>query len=136
MLSSIINVREASMDPRSSVVGIELIGDLKHCDKSLLSTVKAAGFLEFLLGTIDKYGLTEVDNAKHDFDKGFTAIIALAESHVAVHTWPDEGYVSVNVHVCNYSRDNTSSAESLYRELCEHFKAEKVDTHRIIRTMA
>ena len=31
----------------------------------------------------------------------------LAESHLAIHTWPEMGSVTVDVYVCNFTTDNT-----------------------------
>lgn len=114
---------------------MEIIGDLQECNRELLGTLKAAAFKVFLSSLIRQYQLTEVGYAEHDFDKGFTAVIALAESHVAVHTWPDEGYVSVSVHICNYSRDNSQNAEGVFQGLCEYFGASKVVATRVNRRM-
>ncbi len=121
--------------PHSESIGIEIIGDLQDCSRELLGSLKAAKFKTFLTSLTQKYELTEVGYAEHDFDKGFTAVIALAESHVAVHTWPDEGYVSVSVHVCNYSRDNSKSAEGVFQGLCEYFGSNKVVATRVTRHM-
>ena len=41
----------------------------------------------------------------------------LAESHLAIHTWPEMGSVTVDVYVCNYTTDNTAKAQSLFRAL-------------------
>ncbi len=121
--------------PHPESIGVEIIGDLQVCNRELLGGLKAAEFKIFLTSLIQMHQLTEVGYAEHDFDKGFTAIIALAESHVAVHTWPDEGYVSVSVHVCNYSRDNSKNAESVFQGLCEYFGAQNVVATRVTRRM-
>jgi len=120
----------------SSFSGLEIIGDLKFCDQFKLSSVKSGEFKEYLLSLISKYQLTSVGFVGHDFDKGFTAIVALAESHIAIHTWPDQRYVSVDIHVCNYSRDNSQNAERLFNELCTYFSAERIEKHTTNRSMA
>jgi len=48
-------------------------------------------------------GLTPVDGVFHRFPLpgGVTGVVLLAESHVAVHTWPERGAVTLDVYVCN-----------------------------------
>ncbi len=41
----------------------------------------------------------------------------LAESHIAIHTWPESGFVTVDVYVCNFTTDNTAKAEHVFRDL-------------------
>lgn len=32
--------------------------------------------------------------------QGLTAVVLLAESHISVHTWPEYGYVAVDIYTC------------------------------------
>ena len=34
-------------------------------------------------------------------------MVLLAESHLAIHTWPETGNVTIDVYVCNFSSDNS-----------------------------
>jgi len=46
-------------------------------------------------------GATVVDSCFHRFEpQGVTGVLILAESHVAVHTWPEIGYAAVDVFTC------------------------------------
>lgn len=47
-------------------------------------------------------GAKKIQTVVHSFgeDQGFTAFIMLAESHVAIHTWPEREYVSLDVYMC------------------------------------
>ncbi len=33
---------------------------------------------------------------------GLTLVWVLAESHLVLHLWPEEGYATVDLHVCDY----------------------------------
>jgi len=44
---------------------------------------------------------------------GITGVVLLAESHLAVHTWPELGAVTLDVYVCNLGGDNSAAAETL-----------------------
>ena len=46
-----------------------------------------------------------------------TGTVLLAESHLAIHTWPEAGFVTVDVYVCNYTTDNTAKAERVFKAL-------------------
>ena len=63
-------------------------------------------------------GLTIVGERFHQFEpQGVTGAVILAESHLAIHTWPEMGSVTVDVYVCNYTTDNTAKAQALFRAL-------------------
>lgn len=64
---------------------------------------------------------------------GFSYVVVLLESHVAVHTWPEYGAAQVTIHVCNYSRDNTGPARRLERLIRGVFAPESVDYDEMIR---
>lgn len=38
--------------------------------------------------------------AQHFTPQGVTAVALLAESHISVHTWPDQGYAAADVFTC------------------------------------
>ena len=57
-------------------------------------------------------GLTVVGDCFYQFEpQGVTGTVLLAESHIAIHTWPEAGFVTVDVYVCNLQTDNTAKAE-------------------------
>ena len=51
--------------------------------------------------------------------------VVLAESHLAVHTWPELDAVTLDLYVCNHSRDNRAAAESAYCALATAFQAKR-----------
>ncbi len=115
-------------------VGLEIVADLKNCPIELLTTMKAKDCMPALSALIQRHGLTELGKFTHDFDIGFTGIIALAESHIAVHTWPNEQYVSLNIHVCNYTQDNSARARSLFNDIQSIFQPDQVAYQEIQRS--
>lgn len=45
---------------------------------------------------------TILNTASHKFDpQGVTAILMLAESHISIHSWPEEGKAAVDVYTCS-----------------------------------
>ena len=58
-------------------------------------------------------GLTVVGESFYQFEpQGVTGTVLLAESHIAIHTWPEAGFVTVDVYVCNLTTDNTAKADN------------------------
>jgi spermidine synthase len=64
---------------------------------------------------------------------GVTGAALLAESHLALHTWPERSGVTLDVYVCNFSGDNSARAESLLHELIVAFAPREQSTNRILR---
>lgn len=94
--------------------------------------------LESFLVEIDKIlesaGVQNLGKAYHDFDgDGFTCAVILAESHVAVHTWPDIGVVTLDVYLCNFKQDNTDKAENIHIGICHYFDPAQVNSARLVR---
>jgi spermidine synthase len=63
----------------------------------------------------------------HQFgDDGFTGTLVLAESHIAIHTWPETSTVALDVFVCNHSRDNSDKAQQLFNDVLNLLKPKEV----------
>jgi len=119
--------------------GLHLTGDLFDCGCS-------AGFLTDLptlatlcrQATVDA-GLTVVDEKFHVFrdhqgePAGITGALLLAESHLAVHTWPERQGVTLDVYVCNFTGDNCTKAQQLFDTLLMAFRPRSQSVNRISR---
>jgi S-adenosylmethionine decarboxylase proenzyme len=46
---------------------------------------------------------------------GVTGVAIIAESHVAVHTWPEHGYAAVDIFTCNLEADVNAGIEALQK---------------------
>ena len=44
---------------------------------------------------------------------GVTGVAIIAESHVAVHTWPEYGYAAVDIFTCNLEADIQAGIEAM-----------------------
>jgi S-adenosylmethionine decarboxylase len=60
-------------------------------------------------------------------------VVLLAESHLAVHTWPELGAVTLDVYVCNFSGDNSAAPHSLLEALETAFAPARVERHELVR---
>jgi len=98
--------------------GIHLLGEWYGCpaDEPLLT--QADALRNLCRRVVDDSGLTIVGDSFFQFEpQGVTGTVLLAESHLAIHTWPEAGFVTVDVYVCNYTTDNTAKAERVFTAL-------------------
>ena len=119
--------------------GIHLTGDLFDCgcSASLFTDLQALSSL-CRKATLDA-GLTIVDEKYHVFPEwqgepgGITGAVLLAESHLAIHTWPERRGVTLDVYVCNFTGDNEGKARQLFDELMVAFRPQDKVVNRIVR---
>jgi S-adenosylmethionine decarboxylase len=64
---------------------------------------------------------------------GVTGVVLLAESHLAVHTWPELRAVTLDVFVCNVAGDNSHKARQLVDALVQRFDPERVQRQQLLR---
>jgi S-adenosylmethionine decarboxylase len=54
-----------------------------------------------MIGGIERANMTILNIFSHCFlPQGCTIVIALAESHVSCHTWPEQGCIAIDVYTC------------------------------------
>jgi spermidine synthase len=114
--------------------GLHLIGDLTgcRCDPQLL--LDGARFREKCIELVNDAGLTIMDVSFHQFPgSGYTGAVVLAESHLAIHTWPETGGLTLDVYVCNFSADNSAKARRVFEAIIEHFQPTDAARHEIER---
>jgi spermidine synthase len=119
--------------------GLHLTADLYGCgcDTSLL--IDADKLAELCRRAVGDARLTIVDEKFFTFPDyqgqpgGVTGAVLLAESHLALHTWPERGGVTLDVYVCNFSTDNSGKAEGLLDSLIVAFAPREQETNRILR---
>ena len=79
-------------------------------------------------------GLTTMDATFHQFEgSGFTGTVVLAESHLAIHTWPERQGLTLDVYVCNYSADNSAKARKLFDLIVAYFQPGEIARHEVER---
>ena len=117
--------------------GLHITADLHGCPDD--AHLRDAGRLgAACLAACADAGLEAVAQVFHQFGTaeepaGATGAVVLAESHVAVHTWPELGAVTLDIYVCNFSRDNEGRAEGVYRRLIELFRPQQVERQTLRR---
>jgi S-adenosylmethionine decarboxylase proenzyme len=122
-----------------SVKGLHIIADLYNCPKGGYLT-SAPLLRELCVNACQAVGLTVLGEHFYQFDPaagmqdgGSTGAVVLAESHLAIHTWPERDGATLDVYVCNYTADNGDKAEALYKMLLEALRPGDVMVERIWR---
>lgn len=64
---------------------------------------------------------------------GVTATVLLAESHLCVHTWPEQKAVTLDVYVCNFGGDHSAKAHVLMDLLVALFEPAHATRHALTR---
>jgi len=121
------------------VKGLHIIADLYNCQKGDL-LVSSENLRALCVKTCQETGLTVLGEHFYQFngadgtqEGGATGAVVLAESHLAIHTWPERDGATLDVYVCNYTADNTSKAEAVYAALINALKPADVLVERVIR---
>ncbi len=91
--------------PRPATWGKHLIIDAYGIDYKKLKNYR--GIRALLKGLPEKFNMRPLSDVitkkvKSDFypDWGISGIIMLYESHISLHTWPEEGYVAMDLYSC------------------------------------
>ena len=125
---------QAAPAPRHTT-GLHLIGDLYGCICDSRLMLDAAYLEEFCKARVAAADLTSVGSLFHSFGagQGVTGAVVLAESHLAIHTWPEDALVTLDVYVCNYRGDSSARAEALFGALQQAFAPADACVHRVWR---
>ncbi len=114
------------------MTGLHIIGEVKTVNNFALTDLPAVS--KAIEGFIDGAGLTRLGTIKHSFDGGgFTLLIALAESHLSVHTWPELNYLTLDVFACNELHDNSDKAREIFAKTVDLFGSTNVTKREIER---
>lgn len=119
--------------------GLHLTADLYQCrcDGAWLTDPQRLG--DWCLQVVQACGLQTVDQLFHRFPStergpgGITATVLLAESHVCLHTWPEQKAVTVDVYVCNFGADHSAKARGLMSALITRFQPEWTEQRSLDR---
>jgi S-adenosylmethionine decarboxylase proenzyme len=105
--------------------------ELYGCDTGLLNA--PADLKELLCEAIREGHGTIVTEVFHTFSPhGVSGVVVIAESHVAIHTWPEHGYAAVDIFSCGTTLDHPVIRDWI----CNGLKAERVDFRELNRGYA
>lgn len=119
--------------------GLHLTADLYgcRCDAAWLTDADRLG--QWCVEAVEAVGLQAVNKLFHTFPPGpggpggVTATVLLAESHVCLHTWPEQKAVTVDVYVCNFGGNHSAKARGLMYALVNRFQPEWTEQRSLDR---
>jgi S-adenosylmethionine decarboxylase len=101
---------------RVQALGRHLLLELFDCDAEAinsLDTVKAS-----MVEAAKRAQATIVDVVFHEFNPfGISGVVVIAESHLAIHTWPEYRYAAVDVFSCGDVLQPQVAADYLVEQL-------------------
>lgn len=97
-------------------MGVHIIADLLGVDPKKIARVEDLRII--LDRVISKSGLHSVSSIFHQFEPhGVSAAYILSESHLSVHTWPESGYVALDIFTCGSDEHALRAFDLLIEEL-------------------
>ena len=122
--------------------GLHIIADLYNCPKGNY-LISAAALRALCIKACETAGLSVLGEHFYQFNSfdqlqagGATGAVVLAESHLAIHTWPERDGATLDIYVCNVTNDNSPRAENLYASLIAALKPADVLVKRVWRGKA
>ncbi|MEX0685971.1 MAG: adenosylmethionine decarboxylase [Balneolales bacterium] len=85
-------------------LGRQILVEYYECDSSFIND--ANNIETSLLEAVSASGATIISHDFHTFSPhGVSGVIVIAESHVAIHTWPEHSYAAVDIFTCGETID-------------------------------
>ncbi len=123
--------------------GLHLTADLRDCPLDRTALTEPDALRALCVGAVRAAGLQPVGELFHRFAPapgapadapvGITGVVLLAESHLAVHTWPEIAAVTLDAYVCNLGADNSARAHALLDALIAGFAPQQIERHALNR---
>ena len=90
-------------------LGRHVLLELRDCSAVKLDDLP---FLrDTMMNAAEETGATIIGEIFHQFaPQGVTGVVAIAESHLCIHTWPEFGYAAVDIFTCGAAFDPTEAA--------------------------
>ncbi len=109
-------VRYAGVHIIIDLFGAKRLNDISFIEKVMRDCIKASR-------------ATLLHIHLHPFEpNGVSGVAVLAESHISVHTWPDDDYAAFDVFMCG-----DTLPEACAPILAKAFKAERMEVNEILR---
>jgi S-adenosylmethionine decarboxylase proenzyme len=114
--------------PQRAVFGSQVVLDLYDCETDHLDDM--AWVKATLINAAREAGATIVDTVFHKFSPwGISGVVVIAESHLAIHIWPENRYAAIDVFTCGQNVRMDVASAFLKRE----FRAGRAVQRRFAR---
>jgi spermidine synthase len=83
----------------SHALSKHLLVDLYGCPADLLNDVTALE--KVMIEAAQRAGATVINSMFHHFSPfGVSGVVVIQESHLTIHTWPEQGFAAVDLFTC------------------------------------
>lgn len=107
-------------------MGNHLLLEVYNVDFDLINDADA--LQEVMVRGIERAGMTILNIFSHCFiPQGCTIVIALSESHVSCHTWPEKGCLAIDVYTCGEGNPRLIALELLKYLDSEEYSLREVE---------
>ncbi len=115
------------------IIGTHIIVDMYNINKDVFIKLSKSNydiFDNFIQEIIKNNDATLLSKTVHHFDDNgaFTSLYLLAESHLSIHTWPENNFMAIDVFTCG--KTNT---QNIANELKNYIKPQYCDEYVKIR---
>ncbi|GIW72827.1 MAG: hypothetical protein KatS3mg102_2369 [Planctomycetota bacterium] len=111
-----------------------LVIDFYGCDAARLNDLE--GLKAALYEAARTIGASTIGDLFHQFSPhGVTGVLVIAESHLSVHTWVEEGYAAIDMFMCN-SNLSSERVEAAVARIGAFLRAERSTISAIQRGAA
>jgi S-adenosylmethionine decarboxylase len=109
-------------------LGQHYIVEASGCDPEIISSVSMVE--DILVKAAELAGVQIWSISFHRFQPhGVSGVVVISESHLSVHTWPEVGYVALDIYTCG----KEAKPEVAVEYALEQFKATSVHVTEISR---
>jgi S-adenosylmethionine decarboxylase len=110
--------------------GTHLLADMSGIEPSLL--VDCTKIEQLLRGAAAAAGAQVLHSHFHSFGSGLgvTGVVLLAESHISIHTWPENGFAAADIFMCGAAQPRVA-----LDMLCDQLRPSSVNSKAVTRTL-
>ncbi len=98
-------------------LGRHLLAEYYGCDPQILNGLESVK--KRMLEAASRCGAAVLESSFHYFlPQGVSGVVVIAESHLAIHTWPEYKYAAVDIFTCGTTVDPWLAFHHLKLSLC------------------
>ncbi|RKZ22356.1 adenosylmethionine decarboxylase [bacterium] len=116
------------MDKKHKTIGEHYIVEASGCNPEVIGSVDKVQDILVKAAELAKVQVWAI--SFHRFPPhGVSGVVVISESHLSVHTWPEEGYAALDIYTCG---ENSKPEEAL-RYAIKEFGAKEVHITELTR---
>jgi S-adenosylmethionine decarboxylase len=97
-------------------IGFHYIIEASGCDKEILTNLEKLKEILINSAKISKMDIKSVYFFRFN-PEGVSGFVVVAESHISIHTWPEEGYAAIDVYTCGTKAEPEKAVDFILKEI-------------------